>query len=442
MSDVDRARRRNLLAVGQAMLAGCAVTEEQHLAHEPKARGTQTPFGTTETADAPSSVVTPELAAHLDPNRVPKRMLALDGGGLRGVFTLEFLDSMEAELRRRTGNNALLLRDYFDLIGGTSTGSIIAAALACGMSVAQLKALYAELGPYVFKPSWLRRGLFTPKFDADRVTEALAKQLGANTTLGSEQVRTGLLIMTKRLDTGSPWPVHNHPNGRYGPQNRALHLIDVVRASTAAPTYFQPQLITIGSRTGRTIQGAFVDGGVSPFNDPALQLLATSVLQGYGFGWRTGSDNLLLISVGTARYHAGYKAENIVNMAPALQGLASLQSLMDDDAQVNQMMLQWLTLCLTPWVLDRELGDMKTDSEKGPRLATYARFDALLDHDWLSQNLGVDWTDAQISDAAQMDKPENMKMVAELGRLAADRQFRPEHLPPRFDLPAQKRGGG
>ena len=132
--------------------------------------------------------------------------------------------------------------------------------------------------------------------------------------------------------------------------------------------------------------------------------------------------NLLLISVGTARYHAGYKAENIVNMAPALQGLASLQSLMDDDAQVNQMMLQWLTLCLTPWVLDRELGDMKTDSEKGPRLATYARFDALLDHDWLSQNLGVDWTDAQISDAAQMDKPENMKMVAELGRLAADRQ--------------------
>ena len=136
MSDVDRRRRRNLLAVGQAMLAGCAVTEEQHLAHEPKARGTQTPFGTTETADAPSSVVTPELAAHLDPNRVPKRMLALDGGGLRGVFTLEFLDSMEAELRRRTGNNALLLRDYFDLIGGTSTGSIIAAALACGMSVA------------------------------------------------------------------------------------------------------------------------------------------------------------------------------------------------------------------------------------------------------------------------------------------------------------------
>ena len=122
MSDVDRARRRNLLAVGQAMLAGCAVTEEQHLAHEPKARGTQTPFGTTETADAPSSVVTPELAAHLDPNRVPKRMLALDGGGLRGVFTLEFLDSMEAELRRRTGNNALLLRDYLDLIGGTYTG--------------------------------------------------------------------------------------------------------------------------------------------------------------------------------------------------------------------------------------------------------------------------------------------------------------------------------
>src|SRR6185295_20048201 len=109
---------------------------------------------------------------HLDRAKAPKRILALDGGGIRGILTLEYLGVIENMLRKRSGRNDFLLCDYFDLIGGTSTGSIIAAALACGMSVAQLKALYAELGPYVFKPSWLRRGLFTPKFDADRVTEA------------------------------------------------------------------------------------------------------------------------------------------------------------------------------------------------------------------------------------------------------------------------------
>jgi patatin-like phospholipase/acyl hydrolase len=68
---------------------------------------------------------------------MPKRILSLDGGGIRGVLTLQFLDRIEAMLRNRTGIPDLVLCDYFDLIGGTSTGSIIAAALACGFSVAR-----------------------------------------------------------------------------------------------------------------------------------------------------------------------------------------------------------------------------------------------------------------------------------------------------------------
>ena len=64
---------------------------------------------------------------HLDPDHAPKRILALDGGGIRGVLTLEYLDAVETLLRNRTKNDQFLLCDYFDLIGGTSTGSIIAA---------------------------------------------------------------------------------------------------------------------------------------------------------------------------------------------------------------------------------------------------------------------------------------------------------------------------
>jgi uncharacterized protein len=92
-------------------------------------------------------------AQHLDPHTGPKRILALDGGGIRGVLTLEYLEAIEALLRQRRDDPDFLLSDYFDLIGGTSTGSIIAAGLACGMSVKDIKSLYYGLGVKVFVPA-------------------------------------------------------------------------------------------------------------------------------------------------------------------------------------------------------------------------------------------------------------------------------------------------
>jgi len=66
----------------------------------------------------------------------PKRLLALDGGGIRGVLTLEFLERIEQILKARSQKpEEFRLCDYFDLIGGTSTGSIIAAMLAYGYSL-------------------------------------------------------------------------------------------------------------------------------------------------------------------------------------------------------------------------------------------------------------------------------------------------------------------
>ena len=110
------------------------------------------------------------------------------------------------------------------------------------------------------------------------------------------------MIMTKRLDTGSPWPLNNGGHGNYTAQDGALHLTQAVRASTAAPTYFAPEEIAIHARDGSVVDGAFVDGGVTPFNDPALQLLMLAAVEGYGFCWPTGKDRLLIISVGTGQY--------------------------------------------------------------------------------------------------------------------------------------------
>src|SRR5215471_1807097 len=122
---------------------------------------------------------------HLYEETKPKRILALDGGGIRGILTLEYLGVIEDLLKARSGRDDFRLADYFDLIGGTSTGSIIAATLACGMSVGEIKKLYRDLGKSVFKTSLWRRGLLSPKFPADRVQEALDSQLGADTTLDS-----------------------------------------------------------------------------------------------------------------------------------------------------------------------------------------------------------------------------------------------------------------
>jgi len=76
--------------------------------------------------------------------------LALDGGGLRGVLTVAMLKRIEDILREKTGSGETFrLSDYYDLIGGTSTGSIIAAGLALGMSVEEVRRHYFTLGKQV-----------------------------------------------------------------------------------------------------------------------------------------------------------------------------------------------------------------------------------------------------------------------------------------------------
>src|SRR5258708_5600743 len=93
----------------------------------------------------------------------PKRILALDGGGVRGVISVAFLERIEAVLKKQTNDG--VLSDWFDLIGGTSTGAIIAGALAFGKTTEELKHIYHNLAPRVFKTSRFRVPFLQPKFD-------------------------------------------------------------------------------------------------------------------------------------------------------------------------------------------------------------------------------------------------------------------------------------
>ena len=86
----------------------------------------------------------------------PNRLLALDGGGIRGVLTIEILDEIERVLRAETGAGpSFRLADYFDYIAGTSTGAIIASCLSLGMSAAEIREFYVASGPSMFVKSRL-----------------------------------------------------------------------------------------------------------------------------------------------------------------------------------------------------------------------------------------------------------------------------------------------
>ena len=221
----------------------------------------------------------------------PKRTLALDGGGLKGILTLGYLEALEQLIRQRHGSGPdFRLSDYFDLIAGTSTGAIIAACLALGMSVGEVLEQYQKLGRNVFSRNWFRQGVIRARYDKERLESELKTVFGSDTTLGSDRLRTGLLVMAKRLDTGSPWPMSNNPKGKYFRNtdstshwiyNSDYPLWKVIRASTAAPTFFDPEEITIIEQPGREPEkGQFVDGGVSPFNNPSLQSLLFATLKG------------------------------------------------------------------------------------------------------------------------------------------------------------------
>jgi uncharacterized protein len=370
----------------------------------------------------------------------PKRILALDGGGLRGILTLSYLGEIESILGDRHGvRKNFRLSHYFDLIAGTSTGAIIAAALARGMSVSEIAKKYLDLGQRVFQKSWLRQGFVRAFYDEAALIEELKQVYGAQTSLSDPSLETGLLIVTKRLDTGSTWPISNNPRGKYyGPRpnidviaNSAYPLWQVVRSSTAAPRFFDPERIEIsrGKAGEMPVVGDFVDGGVSPFNNPALQAVMYATLDGYRIGWPTGADNLLVVSIGTG--------SRDLKVAPAKlaadNALKSLLSLMDDCANLVETLLQWMSTSQTARVIDSELEDLRHDLIAPAPLINYLRYNVALTKASLAQ-IGMEFDDEKVEGLSAMDDPGNMKILQEIGARAAKRQLRAEDFPSNFDL--------
>jgi len=378
----------------------------------------------------------------MDPNRLtvpgPKRILALDGGGVRGMITLAILERIEALLAEATGrtDGSFRLAHYYDLIGGTSTGSIIATGLAIGHSASELLTMYRDMSGRVFRRSMWRLGLFGPKFARGPLNEVLTDVLG-DAAFDSPRLLTGLAIVTKRADNGSVWVLTNNPRGRYydAPEddrqafpNRKIKLVSAILASTAAPTYFQPEFFEIA----QGLRGGFVDGSASPHNNPSLLLLLLATLRGYNFNWPVGERNLMLTSVGTGVFRRRSTEAEMRRMLPAQLAVNALVSMIDDSNRLNQALLQLLGVSPTARVVDAEMGDLTADNVTEHKLLHYLRYDAQLEIDWLDQTLGIQISPEDIKRVQAMDNPSMMDKLVDIGRAIAQRHVTLSHFPEIF----------
>ena len=359
--------------------------------------------------------------------KTPKKILSLDGGGIRGALTLGYLKRIEDIIKAKHSNKPdYRMSDYFDLIGGTSTGAIIASLLAIGKSVDEIKDLYMDLGNKIFgeKRNWWNpmetMKWLKANYDYAGLKQGLMDALGKDTILGSDKIKTGLCIVAKRADTNSIWPMINHPRGKfydteYG-HNKDLLLWQVVRASTAAPTYFAPQMVEVSKNQ----TAAFIDGGLSMANNPALTLLMIATLKGFPFQWPMGEDKILLVSVGTGSLQFTKHAGDI-DEATLLTWASSIPDmLMQDASWQNRMILQWLSNSRTAEEMDMEIGNMDGDYISGSPLLSYLRYNFSFSEKNLNA-LGLDKTFSKedVKDISDMAKASNKELLYKIGHKAS-----------------------
>jgi patatin-like phospholipase/acyl hydrolase len=130
----------------------------------------------------------------------PRKLLAIDGGGIRGVLSLMILDKIEKLLIEESKREDYRLADYFDYVSGTSTGGIIAAGIAMGMSVTEILAFYVDNGAKMFdKASIIRRLQY--QYKSEPLALQLQKVFGEETTLGAPELETLLLLVMRNDPT-------------------------------------------------------------------------------------------------------------------------------------------------------------------------------------------------------------------------------------------------
>lgn len=372
-----------------------------------------------------------EIVARRITSPGPKKILSCDGGGILGLMSVEILARLEADLRRETANPQLLLCDYFDFVCGTSTGAIIAACIAAGMSTERIRKFYLDSGRQMFdKASLLERLHYDYRDEplARKLRTEFAAQLGVDATLGSPGLKSVLMMVMRNATTDSPWPVCNNPLAHYNDRSRKdcnlrLPLWQLVRASTAAPTFFPPEVVTLGQGK-EAYSFVFVDGGVTTYNNAAFLAFQMATAAPYHINWSTGTDRLLVVSVGTgsaAKARPGLKPHDmwLFDSAKTLPG-----ALMNAASAGWDMACRLLGECRYGGPIDREFGDMVVDPRQavpnfsGAKQFAYVRYDPDVSQPGL---IDLGQGDVSAADVQQLDSIEHIDAIRRIGIAFAER---------------------
>ncbi|MCA9182174.1 MAG: patatin-like phospholipase family protein [Planctomycetales bacterium] len=375
-----------------------------------------------------------------------KKVLACDGGGIRGLISVEILAKLESHLRAERKQPDLVLSDFFDFVCGTSTGALIASCISAGMSMEQIRAFYVGSGAQMFDKASVFKRLHYNYNDeplARTLQNTLDSALGhqktkttPHATLGSSGLRTLLMMVMRNHSTDSPWPVTNNPSAKYNQPDRKdcnlnLPLWQLLRASTAAPTFFPPELIVLAPGTPDEYQFIFIDGGITTYNNPAFLAFQMVTAAPYKIEWPVGEEQLLIVSVGTGSAADTWQDLSTGDMTLLHHAKNLPGALMNAASAGWDMACRNLGACRFGGKIDREFGDMvMKDEDKNttnPKLFTYVRYNPELTRDALAA-LGLPQINPE--KVRQLDAIGNIPDLQRIGELYADRYVNINHITP------------
>ncbi|KAG5589007.1 hypothetical protein H5410_039521 [Solanum commersonii] len=200
-------------------------------------------------------------------------VLSIDGGAIRGIIPGVILAFLEGELQRIDNNPDARLADYFDVIGGTSTGGLLAAMITTPnennrpfAAANETVPFYFEHGPRIFS----RRPLFPiipgPKYNSTYLMQVIKEKMGE--TRLSQTLTTEVVISAFDIKTNKP-VIFTKSSLAESPELNAK-MYDICYSTAAAPTYFAPHSFVTTTSNGDPYEFNLIDGGVATVGDPAL----------------------------------------------------------------------------------------------------------------------------------------------------------------------------
>ena len=275
-------------------------------------------------------------------------ILALDGGGTRGMYTAQLLAEIEQAFGRR-------IKTCFDLIVGTSTGAIIAGAAVSDIPMTDIVELFETETPHIFRRRWYRMPLFFSKYPSEKLAQIIAKHI-PEIPIGN--IETPLMITSSEISKSEVHIFRSNYSSRDSESastDRDVCLRDAILASCAAPTFFAP----------RSVGDLLLADGCLWANNPSA-IAATEALSAFG----REAQEIRMLSIGTGHstnmyrqrrgwgFLTGWGGAKLTSYVMTLQTQAS--------AHTAKLLLKGNYLRINPetdrWEIDNltQLGNLKS----------------------------------------------------------------------------------